>query len=65
MRTTLHEGNHLLNSLYQFPSVDLGAKIKWGPLMFLYSLINPSIAIVWIVFPNPISSASIPLSPNS
>lgn len=63
--TTLQQGNHFLNSLIQFPNVLLGATTKKGPLIFLYSFRKPINDIVYMVFPNPISSANIPLIPLS
>lgn len=62
---TRQQGIHFLNSLIQFPKVDLGATIMNGPLTFLNSFRKATKAIVYIVFPKPISSANIPFIPSS
>jgi len=62
--TNLRLGNHLENSLSQLPKVLFGAMTRKGPLTD-YWMRNPIMAIDWIVLPNPISSARIPLIPDS
>jgi len=59
---TLAQGSHFLISLYQFCWTDLGQITRCFPLMPLYSLRYAMYEIDWIVFPRPISSASIPLA---
>ena len=56
-------GNHLLNSLFQLLTTELGHTIKYGPLIFLNWTRYANKAIVYIVLPRPISSAKIPLKP--
>ena len=57
-------GANLLNSLTQFGRVESGTTIRKGPRMFIVMRCDIA-AIHCIVFPNPISSASIPFTPFS
>lgn len=58
----LNAGHHLLNSISQFMIIVVGTTIRWGPQTPRSHASEERRAIVWMVFPNPISSAKIPLS---
>mmetsp|Transcript_11440 Transcript_11440/g.23912 ORF Transcript_11440/g.23912 Transcript_11440/m.23912 type:complete len:217 (-) Transcript_11440:773-1423(-) len=59
------DGHQRRISLHQLPSVDLGTATRCGPEMPRYSCRYPSSEMVWSVFPRPISSARMPLTPFS
>jgi hypothetical protein len=54
---------YLVNSDCQLARVDTGATIRNGPRLFLVHKWARK-AIVWMVFPKPISSASMPFKPD-
>lgn len=51
-----------MNSISQLMIIVVGTTIKWGPHIPLSQANEANIDIVYIVLPNPISSANIPLS---
>ena len=55
----LNAGHHLLNSISQFMRIVVGTITKCGPHIPCSIARWASSAIVWIVFPSPISSARI------
>lgn len=59
----LNAGHHLLNYISQFIKIVVGTITKCGPHIPFYIAKWASSAIVWMVFPKPISSAKMAFIP--